>query len=59
MPTSGNEFYVEKNGKKEDSAIHEPILKAGDKKHSLKHSREHAAKLGIPPEGVKALFGDK
>jgi hypothetical protein len=52
-----NELYYEENGKKQDAAIHEPILKAGDKKHSLKHSREHAAKLGVPPEGVKALFG--
>jgi hypothetical protein len=59
MPTSGNEFYYDKDGKKQDTAIHEPILKAGNKKHSLKHSREHAAKLGVPPEGVRALFGDE
>lgn len=48
---SGNVFfYWDKNGRKADAKIHDPILAEGDHKRAQAASREVAKKIGITDE---------
>lgn len=48
-------FYVDRNGKKQDRAIHEAILAGGSVDSS---GIEVARKLGLSEEEVRSLYGD-
>ena len=46
---SGNEFfYKDKDGKKQDASLHEPILAAGDEEAVRKIGMEAARRAGVP-----------
>jgi hypothetical protein len=63
MPTSekkrGEEFFVDKNGKKEDAALHEAILADGDEKTATDIGRDVALRLGLSPKAVDRLIPKK
>ena len=53
---SGNEFfYKDKDGKKQDAALHEPIL-AGDHHAATEVGKEVARRLGISEDMILKLY---
>jgi hypothetical protein len=54
---SGNEFfYKDKDGKKQDAALHDAILNDGDHHAATEVGRETARKLGIPEDMIIKLY---
>jgi hypothetical protein len=56
-PLSGNEFfYKDKDGKKQDAALHEPILAAGDEEAARKIGMEAARRAGVSEDMILKLY---
>jgi hypothetical protein len=54
---SGNEFfYKDKDGKKQDASLHEPILAAGDEEAVRKIGMEVARRAGVPEDMILKLY---
>ena len=54
---SGNEFfYKDKDGKKQDAALHEPILAAGDHAKAQQIGIEVARRAGLTEEQIAKLY---
>jgi hypothetical protein len=54
---SGNEFfYQDKNGKKQDASLHEPILAAGDEEAARKIGMDVARRAGISEDMILKLY---
>jgi hypothetical protein len=55
-PSAALEFFYKKDGKKQDAALHEPILAEGDAAAAEKVGRAVMRRLGIKPERIEALM---
>jgi hypothetical protein len=54
---SGNEFfYKDKDGKKHDASLHEPILAAGDEEAARKIGMEVARRAGVSEDMILKLY---
>ena len=54
---SGSEmYYLDKDGKKQDAALHEPMLKTTPKK-ILEDTQKQACELGLTEEEIIRLYG--
>jgi hypothetical protein len=54
---SGNEFfYKDKDGKKQDASLHEPILAAGDHAKARQSGIEAARRAGLTEEQIAKLY---
>ena len=54
---SGNEFfYKDKDGKKQDASLHEPILAAGNEEAVRKIGMEAARRAGVPEDMILKLY---
>jgi hypothetical protein len=57
---SGNEFfYKDKDGKKQDAALHEAILNAGDHRAALQEGKEAARRAGISEDMILKLYAER
>ena len=55
---SGNEFfYIDADGKKQDAALHEPIL-AGDHPAATEVGKDVARRLGVPEDMILKLYAE-
>jgi hypothetical protein len=55
---SGNEFfYKDKDGKKQDAALHDAILNDGDHHAATEVGKEIARRLGISEDMILKLYG--
>jgi hypothetical protein len=55
---SGNEFfYKDKDGKKQDAALHDAILNDGDHHAATEVGKEIARSLGISEDMILRLYG--
>ena len=55
---SGNEFfYKDKDGKKQDAALHDAILNDGDHHAATNFGKEAARKAGISEDMILKLYG--
>lgn len=55
---SGNEFfYKDQGGKKQDAALHEPIL-AGDHPVAKNVGKDQARKAGLTEQEIMLLYAD-
>ena len=53
----GNEFfYRDKDGKKQDASLHEPILAAGDEEAVRKIGMEVARRAGVSEDMILKLY---
>ena len=63
MPTSekskAEEFFYEKDGKRADAELHEPILADGDHARATAVSRKVAKRLGLTDEQIDRLMKPK
>ena len=54
---SGDElFYKDKDGKKKDAALHEPILEGGDHAKAQQVGIEAARRAGLTEEQIAKLY---
>ena len=52
-------FYVDKDGKKQDAALHEGILSGGDEAAAREIGKEAARRAGLTEEQIVKLYSEK